>query len=120
MTQILGKQVYRKVTDVPPPVDLVDVFRRARDIPPHVGDPERARPRIVGFQSGIRNDQAALELALDGILVVQDRCLMVEWRRHVARRPERFERFAITHRVRLAVTHPSRGRDVTESGVYSR
>jgi uncharacterized protein len=85
VTHILGKQVYRKITDVPPPVDLVDVFRRAQDIGPHVEDLKRARPRIVWFQSGIRNDEAALELAAEGILVVQDRCLMVEWRRHVAR-----------------------------------
>lgn len=85
VTQILGMPVYRRVADVPPPVDLVDVFRRARDIPPHVPDLKRARPRLVWFQSGIRNDEAALELAREGILVVQDRCLMVEWRRHVAR-----------------------------------
>jgi predicted CoA-binding protein len=85
VTHLLGKQVYRKITDVPPPVDLVDVFRRAQDIGRHVEDLKRARPRIVWFQSGIRNDEAALELAAEGILVVQDRCLMVEWRRHVAR-----------------------------------
>ena len=85
VTHILGKQVYRSVSEVPAPVDLVDVFRRARDIPPHLEDLKRARPRLVWFQSGIRNDDAALELAREGILVVQDRCLMVEWRRHVAR-----------------------------------
>jgi uncharacterized protein len=86
VTHISGKPVYRKVADVPPPpVDLVDVFRRARDLPPHLEDLKRARPRVVWFQSGIRDDDAALELAAEGILVVQDRCLMVEWRRHVAR-----------------------------------
>jgi len=39
------------------------------------------RPRAVWFQLGIRNDAAAAELAREGILVVQDRCLMVDWRR---------------------------------------
>jgi predicted CoA-binding protein len=82
VTQILGRKVYRKLADIPPPVDLVDVFRRPNDIPQHVEDMKRLRPRVVWFQLGIRNDAAALELATEGILVVQDRCLMVEWRHH--------------------------------------
>jgi uncharacterized protein len=84
VTQILGEKVYRKLADVPPPVDLVDVFRRPNDIPQHVEDMKRLRPRVVWFQLGIRNEAAALELAKEGILVVQDRCLMVEWRHHAS------------------------------------
>jgi predicted CoA-binding protein len=80
--EILGKPVYRNVADVPGPVDIVDVFRRPRDIPRHVADLFRLGPRAVWFQAGIRHDEAALELARAGILVVQDRCLSVEWRRH--------------------------------------
>ncbi|HVP69500.1 MAG TPA: CoA-binding protein [Anaeromyxobacteraceae bacterium] len=82
-TRILGAKVYRQVADVPGPVDIVDVFRRPRDIPAHVADILAKRPRAVWFQLGIRNDAAAEELARAGILVVQDRCLMVDWRRHV-------------------------------------
>ena len=82
VTAILGEQVYRKLAEVPGPVDILDVFRRARDIPPHVEDIKKLRPRAVWFQLGIRNDEAALALAKEGIPVVQDRCLMVEWRRH--------------------------------------
>jgi len=81
---ILGAKVYRQVADVPGPVDIVDVFRRPRDIPPHLPDILAKRPRAVWFQLGIRNDEAAEVLARAGIEVVQDRCLMVEWRRHVA------------------------------------
>lgn len=81
--EILGKKVYRKVSDIPGPVDLVDVFRRPRDVPPHVDDLRAKKPRGVWMQLGIRNDAAAEALAKDGILVVQDRCLMVEWRRLV-------------------------------------
>jgi predicted CoA-binding protein len=79
--EILGKKVYRKLADVPGPIDLVDVFRRPGDIPPHLGDLRAKKPRGVWFQLGIRNDAAAEALAKDGIQVVQDRCLMVEWRR---------------------------------------
>ncbi len=78
---ILGKPVVRKVADVPGEVDVVDVFRRPSDIPGHLDDLLAKRPRAVWFQLGIRNDQAAEALARQGIQVVQDRCLMVEWRR---------------------------------------
>lgn len=81
VTEILGKPVYRKLADIPGEVDLVDVFRRPQDIPPHVDDIIAKQPKAVWFQSGIRNDEAAEKLARAGIKVVQDRCLMVEHRR---------------------------------------
>ena len=81
VTEILGRPVYRSLVDVPGPLDLVDVFRRPNDIPPHVPDILAKRPTAVWFQLGIRNDAVAEELAAAGILVVQDRCLMVEHRR---------------------------------------
>src|ERR671938_705248 len=77
VTEILGQRVYRRVADVPGDVDMVNVFRRPKDIPPHVDDILAKRPSAVWFQSGIRNDAAAETLARAGIDVVQDRCLMV-------------------------------------------
>ena len=79
--QILGKPVYRRLADVPGAVDVVDVFRRPSDVPGHLEDLRAKRPRAVWMQLGIRNAEVAEALAKDGILVVQDRCLMVEWRR---------------------------------------
>ena len=81
VTRILGRDVYRRLADIPGEVDLVDVFRRPKDIPPHVDDILAKRPRAVWFQSGIRHDEVAETLAREGIEVVQDRCLMVELRR---------------------------------------
>jgi predicted CoA-binding protein len=78
VTEILGKPVFRKLTDIGRPVDMVNVFRRPNDIPPHVDDIVAVKPKSVWFQLGIRNDQAAETLAKAGIKVVQDRCLMVE------------------------------------------
>ena len=80
VTEIMGLKVYRKLADVPGPIDMVNVFRRSEDIPPHVEDILAARPRSVWFQSGIRHDGAAERLARAGIKVVQDLCLMVEHR----------------------------------------
>ncbi|HKO01390.1 MAG TPA: CoA-binding protein [Thermoanaerobaculia bacterium] len=78
VTEILGRKVFRKLADVDVPIDMVNVFRRPSDIPPHVDDIIAAKPKSVWFQLGIRNDEAALKLAEAGIKVVQDRCLMVE------------------------------------------
>jgi uncharacterized protein len=80
-TEILGAPVYRTLAAVPPPVDMVNVFRRAGDIPPHVDDILAARPSVVWMQSGIRNAAVAERLAKEGIDVVQDRCLLVELQR---------------------------------------
>jgi predicted CoA-binding protein len=80
-TEILGEKVYRKVADIPGEIDMVNVFRRPNDIPPHVDDIIAKHPKAVWFQAGIRNDAAAERLARAGIDVVQDRCLMVELRR---------------------------------------
>lgn len=79
-THILGERVYRKLVDVPGEVDVVDVFRRSMDIDPHVDDLIAKKPKVVWFQSGIRNDAAAKRLVEAGIDVVQDRCLMVDHR----------------------------------------
>ena len=80
--QILGKPVYRRLADIPGEIDLVDVFRRPRDIDQHLEDLLAKKPRAVWFQLGIRNDAAAEKLAQAGIQVVQDRCLMVDHRRY--------------------------------------
>jgi uncharacterized protein len=75
---ILGLPVVRKLEEIDRPIDMVNVFRRSTDIPPHVESLLTVKPKCVWFQSGIRNDAAAERLARAGIKVVQDRCLMVE------------------------------------------
>ena len=78
VTEIFGKPVFRTLAAIGRPIDMVNVFRRPSDIPPHVDDIIAAKPKYVWFQLGIRNDEAAQRLAEAGIKVVQDRCLMVE------------------------------------------
>lgn len=79
--EILGQPVYRTVSAVPGEIDMVDVFRRPEDIPPHVADLIAKKPAVVWFQLGIRNDDAARELARAGIRVVQNRCTLADHRR---------------------------------------
>jgi len=81
VTEILGEKVYRKLADIPGDIDMVNVFRRSQDIPPHVADILTKKPQSVWIQLGINHDAVAQELAKAGIKVVQDRCLMVDHRR---------------------------------------
>jgi uncharacterized protein len=81
LTEMMGKKVYRKIAEIPGEIDMVNVFRRSKDIPPHLDDIIAKKPKSVWFQLGIRNDDAAEKLARAGIDVVQDHCLLVELRR---------------------------------------
>lgn len=75
-----GLTAYESLTDVPGPIDVVDVFRR----PEHV--PEIARQAVaVGagalwLQLGVISPEAATIAAESGLDVVMDRCMAVEHR----------------------------------------
>lgn len=86
VTEILGEPVYRKVNDIPGDVDMVNVFRRPQDLPPHLDDLLAKKPKSVWMQMGIYHDEIAAKLAQAGIKVVQDRCLMVDHRMVANRR----------------------------------
>ena len=73
VTEILGEPVYRKVNDIPGDVDMVNVFRRPQDLPPHLDDLLAKKPKSVWMQMGIYHDEIAEKLAQAGIKVVQDR-----------------------------------------------
>jgi predicted CoA-binding protein len=77
---MFGEVVRASLAEIEEPVDMIDVFRRPDQIPPHV--PEilamRHLPRTVWFQLGIRNDEAARALEAGGIVVVQDRCTLAD------------------------------------------
>jgi uncharacterized protein len=72
-TTILGEKVYRRLSDIPGEIDMIDVFRRSHDIDGHIEDVLAKKPKSIWFQSGIRNDSAAEIFAKAGIKVVQDR-----------------------------------------------
>ena len=71
--EILGEKVYRRLTDIPGEIDMIDVFRRSPDVSGHIDDILAKKPNSVWLQSGIRNDAAAEIFAKAGIKVVQDR-----------------------------------------------
>jgi predicted CoA-binding protein len=82
VTEILGQQVYRTLAAIPGDIDMVNMFRRPKDLAAHLDDILAKRPRSVWLQLGIRDDAFAAQLTAAGIDVVQDRCLLVELRNH--------------------------------------
>lgn len=80
MVSELGETAYRSLRDIPVAVDVVQLFRRPPDIPPHLDDILAVRPKMVWMQLGIRHDDVAETLAREGIDVVQDRCMLIELR----------------------------------------
>jgi len=75
------EKIYASVAEIPVKIDVVDIFRRAEDVPPVVDDAIAAGAKAVWMQSGIRNDEAAAKAEQAGLQVVQDRCLKVDFRR---------------------------------------
>jgi predicted CoA-binding protein len=82
VTEILGQKVYRSLAAIPGGVDMVNMFRRPKDLAAHLDDILAKKPRSVWLQLGIRDDAFANRLTAAGIDVVQDRCLLVELRSH--------------------------------------
>lgn len=80
--EILGQKVYRTLAEIPGDLDLVNVFRRPSDVTGHLADLIAKKPKLVWMQLGIENDEVAKQLVAAGIDVVQNRCLMVDHRRH--------------------------------------
>src|SRR5262249_5504010 len=89
--ELFGERVRKTLDEINEPVDLVDVFRRPELIPQHVEDilAMTPRPKVVSFQLGIRNDDAAKILEAAGITVVQNRCTMADHQRLGMGRPAR-------------------------------
>jgi O-acetylhomoserine (thiol)-lyase len=80
--QILnGERVYGSLRDIEEPVDVVDIFRAAAQVPPLVEDAIAIGAKTVWMQLGIRNAAAAARAEAAGIAVVQDRCMKIEYGR---------------------------------------
>jgi predicted CoA-binding protein len=80
---ILGQAVYAKLSDIPEPIDMVDVFRAPQYTRAVVEEALalKPRPQVIWMQLGIRNDEAARLAEANGLKVVMDRCPKIEYGR---------------------------------------
>lgn len=76
--EILGEPVYARLEDVPPPVDLVYVFRRSSEVPPVVEAAAALDPLAVWLPLGVTSREAAEVARAHGFVLVMDRCMMIE------------------------------------------
>jgi predicted CoA-binding protein len=80
-TEVLGEKAYARLEDVPEPVDIVDVFRRAEEMPAVTESAIGIKAKVLWMQLGIENAEAAERARAAGLVVVEDSCLMVEHKR---------------------------------------
>jgi predicted CoA-binding protein len=82
---ILGQPVFRRLQDVPGPLDLVDVFRRSDALPGVIDDALAAHAGALWLQLGCIDEEGARRAQAAGMRVVMDRCLMVDHARLLGR-----------------------------------
>ena len=78
---LLGKRVYATLTEAKEAgeqIEVVDVFRRAENVPPIAEEAIAIGAKVLWLQLGIRNDAAARKAQEAGLTVVQDRCMKIE------------------------------------------
>jgi predicted CoA-binding protein len=75
---ILGHLVYPSLSDLPESPDMVDVFRRAEELPGVAAEAIAVGARTLWLQLGLWSDEAAQAAHQAGLNVVMDRCIKVE------------------------------------------
>ena len=81
--EILGQRCYASLRDIPGQVDMVDVFRKAADVPPFAEDAIAIGAKSLWLQLGIVNQEVAERVSAAGLDVVMDRCPKIEYARLV-------------------------------------
>ena len=77
-TEVLGEKCYPEIAAIPEPVDIVDCFRKAEEIPALARAAVAKGAKVLWMQLGIRNDEAARIASDAGLDVVMDRCVKIE------------------------------------------
>jgi predicted CoA-binding protein len=80
---LLGQRIYARLSEIPEPIDMVDVFRASQYALPIVQEALALKPmpQVIWMQLGVRNDDAAALAEAGGIKVVMNRCPKIEYGR---------------------------------------
>ena len=79
--EILGQRCYASLSDIPEPVDMVDVFRRSEFVAQTADEAIAERASILWLQLDVIDEAAARKAQQAGLTVVMDRCPAIEYRR---------------------------------------
>jgi predicted CoA-binding protein len=83
---LLGEPVYRRLADIPEPVEVVNVFRPSAEAADVTRQAVEIGAKAVWLQLGIVSAEARRIATDAGLLYVEDRCVAVERARHAIRR----------------------------------
>jgi len=86
--EILGERSYPELVSIPESVDVVDIFRDVKDVPPIVEEAIKIGAKVVWMQEGVINEEAAARARGVGLVVVMDKCMRKE---HLKMRGESIE-----------------------------
>jgi hypothetical protein len=76
--RILGEVCYPDLVSIPESVDVVDIFRRAEEVPAIVDEAIKIGTKVVWMQEGVINEEAAARAMKAGLLVVMNKCMRKE------------------------------------------
>ena len=76
--EVLGEKCYPDLASIPGPVDVVDCFRRAEDMPPVARAAVAKGAKVLWMQIGILSEEAARIALAGGLDVVMNRCVKIE------------------------------------------
>jgi predicted CoA-binding protein len=79
--EVLGRTCYPDLESLPEPVDVVNCFRRAEEIPALADGAIQIGAKVLWMQLGLYNDEAARKAHAAGLQVVADRCMKIEYAR---------------------------------------
>jgi uncharacterized protein len=76
--RVHGEYVWRDLSQLGVPIDIVDIFRRPMAAGEAVDEAIAVGAKAVWLQLGIVNDEAAARAEAAGLKVVQDKCIKIE------------------------------------------
>lgn len=82
-TEVLGEKSYARLEDVPVKIEIVNIFRRAEEVPAVVESAIRVGAKVVWMQLDIENEPAAEKARAAGLTAVEDACILIEHRKRL-------------------------------------
>ncbi len=77
--EVLGQKCFASLADIPEPIDIVDVFRKAEDCPSVLEKAIAVGAKSIWLQLGISSDEVATVGSAAGLEVVMDRCIKIDY-----------------------------------------
>ena len=75
---IMGEKSYKRLSDIPEKVDIVDCFRKSSEIPAIADEAIAIGAKVLWMQLGVENAEARRKAEAAGLEVVENRCVKIE------------------------------------------